>query len=345
MNDLTPHQHFIETISPRLSFCAVSIGSVAARRMKRGATGQVHSVFRRVINIEIPDEGLVSLVGPEIQNGPLYVSVEIPANIDLTTIGVERGHRVISEDKLVRVSDNVLEVSLETTVLWKPLKQFSDILDYSDIGANITALLRLVTSFGTHSDLYPLLNSYKLSEDNEVLTFEMNPVSRMALPHITKLLAAIKQNKSIDIVQSVMKLVGLGSGLTPAADDFLVGLMLSMHYMAESLNVGKIRVQDAINDIASCIHARTTKISEEFLQQAALGNGNEIVLSLLEALLTSNTIDLEHSAQKVMDFGGTSGIDTIIGILFGTTIMMSNEIETRNITDHTFNELKGTYHG
>jgi hypothetical protein len=118
-----------------------------------------------------------------------------------------------------------------------------------------------------------------------------------------------------------------------------------MHYMAESLNVGKIRVQDAINDIASCIHARTTKISEEFLQQAALGNGNEIVLSLLEALLTSNTIDLEHSAQKVMDFGGTSGIDTIIGILFGTTIMMSNEIETRNITDHTFNELKGTYHG
>ena len=332
MNDPTPEKHPRENIISRDNFSAVSIGSVAALRMTKGVEGQVHSVFRRVINIEIPNEGLVSLVGHEIGRGPLFISVEIPAHIDFTTIDVERGHKVIRDDDLVRVSENILGVSLENAVLWEPLKQFNDIVAHSDIESNLTILLRLVTHFGNHSDLYQLLKLYKLSvDDDKELTMGMNPVCRMALPQVMKLLDAIKLGNTENIVQSMMKLVGLGLGLTPAADDFLVGLMLSIFYMAENSNPGKIRVQDALNDIQSCIHGRTTRISEEFLLQAAIGNGNEIIRTLLEALLTSNKIDLEQSAQKVMGFGGTSGIDTIIGIIFGANMMLSDALSKSHL--------------
>ena len=332
MNDPTPQKNPRENVSSHANFSAVSIGSVAALRLKKGAEGQVHSVFRRVINIEIPDEGLISLVGHEIGRGPLYISVETPAHIDLTTIGVERGHRVIRDDNLVRVSENVLDVSIENAVLWEPMKQFRHIIANSDIEAKLTILQKLVTRIGNHSDLYPLLKVYKLSvDDDKESTIGLNPVGRMALPQVMKLLDAIKQGNTENIVQSVMKLVGLGSGLTPAADDFLVGLMLSMFYMAENLNPRKIRVHQALNAILSCIHGRTTRISEEFLLQAAIGNGNEIVQTLLEAILTSNKIDFEHSAQKVIDFGGTSGIDTIIGIIFGVNMMLSEALSKSDI--------------
>ncbi len=324
MNDPTPKNHPRENMTFRDNFSAVSIGSVAALRMTKGVEGQVHSVFRRVINLEIPNEGLISLVGSEIGRGPLYISVEIPPHIDFTTISVERGDRVIRDENLVKVSANILDISLENAVLWEPMKQFSDIVAYSDIESNLTILLRLATRFGNHSDLYQLLKCYKSFVDDDKELTELNPVSRMALPQVMKLLDAIKLGNTENIVQSVMKLVGLGPGLTPAADDFLVGLMLSIFYMAENSNPGKIRVQDALNDIQSCIHGRTTRISEEFLLQAAIGNGNEIIQTLLEALLTSNKIDLEQSAHKVMSFGGTSGIDMIIGIIFGVNMMLSD---------------------
>ena len=55
----------------------------------------------------------------------------------------------------------------------------------------------------------------------------------------------------------------------------------------------------------------------------SIENASESVIALFEALLTSNEVDLEHSARKVMEYGGTSGIEMIIGILFGTSMMLN----------------------
>ncbi|MHA2143001.1 MAG: DUF2877 domain-containing protein, partial [Candidatus Thorarchaeota archaeon] len=155
----------------------------------------------------------------------------------------------------------------------------------------------------------------------------MNPVSQLALPHVMKLSEAIKQGNTPEISQSAYGLIGLGPGLTPAADDFLVGFILSMLLVGKSLNIQEIRYCEATQTIVSCIHNRTTKISEEFLLQAARGNASESVIDLFEALLTSNKVDLEYAAKRVMDFGGTSGIEMTIGILFGVNMMLDDALQ------------------
>jgi len=326
MDDSTTYKHSEENKNTRYHFSAFSIGSVAAGRMTKGVIGHVHSVFRRVINIEIPDEGLVSLVGQEIGRGPFYISVEMPEQIDLTAIGVDRNHTALRAGNLVRVSENLLAISLENARLWEPEKKFSNILDVPAIEANLAALQELVVRFGNRSDLIQLLEFSKKTFEDETTAMKMNPVSRLALPQVMKLLDAIKQGNSQNIVQSAMNLIGLGPGLTPAVDDLLVGLILSMSYIAENLNVEQIPVQDALKDLASCIHGRTTTISEEFLLQAVAGNANESVIALIEALLTSNQVDIVSSARKVMDFGGTSGTDMVLGILFGANMMLKDDL-------------------
>ncbi|MHA2377818.1 MAG: DUF2877 domain-containing protein [Candidatus Thorarchaeota archaeon] len=326
MNDSPSYKHSEEDKNTRYHFSAFSLGSVAARRMTKGVIGHVHSIFRRVINIEIPDEGLISLVGQEIGRGPLYISVEMPEQIDLTAIGVDRNHTALRADNLVRVSENLLAISLENARLWEPEKKFSNILDVPAIEANLAALQELVVRFGNHSDLIQLLEFSKKPFEDETTAMKMNPVSRLALPQVMKLLDAIEQGNSQNIVQSGMNLIGLGPGLTPAVDDFLVGLILSMSYIAENLNFEQIPVQDAIKDLASCIQGRTTTISEEFLLQAVIGNANESVIALIEALLTSDQVDLVHPARKVMDFGGTSGTDMVLGILFGANMMLKYDL-------------------
>jgi hypothetical protein len=312
-------------------FSAVSIGTVAAQRITNAEVGQVHSVFRRVINLEIPNNGLVSVVESEIGKGPLYISIELPSHFGFTSKHIEKDHNVTIDDNLIRLGENIIEIELTSAAVWEPKSQFRQVLEYSDIEVNLKELLRLVTQFGNDSELYQLLEFTRLSADGEEPPVEMNPVPRMAFPHIKKLLDAIKQDDTKDIVLSSQNLVGLGPGLTPAVDDFLVGLMLSMHHLANNLNIGGNRVRNAVNYIISCIPGRTTRISEEFLLQAAIGNGNEPIQTLFEVLLTSNANDLERSVQRVMDFGGTSGIDTTIGILFGANMMLNANMQNGDI--------------
>jgi hypothetical protein len=237
--------------------------------------------------------------------GPLYLSVELPANTDLTTIGVGRNDRVEESDYIVRVGESALSISLEAATLWEPKKEFNEILDESDIQKNLTELHKLVVHLGSHSTLFSLLEFTMLTFLDDSNDVSMNPVSQLALPHVMKLSEAIKQGNTPEISQSAYGLIGLG----------------------KSLNIQEIRYCEATQTIVSCIHNRTTKISEEFLLQAARGNASESVIDLFEALLTSNKVDLEYAAKRVMDFGGTSGIEMTIGILFGVNMMLDDALQ------------------
>jgi hypothetical protein len=331
MNESTPNKSWKMGEKHQTNFSASSIGSVAACRITKDAIGHVHSVFRRVINIEIPNEGLVGVVGNEIGKGPLYISIEIPQTINLTAIGVKQGNRVEISGKFVGVGVDVLGVSLEKATVWKPRNQLNGILDVPEIEVNLAELHKLLVHFGSRSSLFHLLGLFKSDFSDEAIAEMMNPVSRLALPQVKKLLAEINNSNSEGIMQSSRNLIGLGPGLTPAADDFLVGLMLIMSYITQNLGNQGITVQAAIKSIASCVRNRTTTISEEFLLQAADGNANEVVLSLIEALLTANPAEVERTAQRAMDYGGTSGIDIALGILFGAHMMLKNNLQKSDI--------------
>jgi len=89
------------------------------------------------------------------------------------------------------------------------------------------------------------------------------------------------------------KLVGLGSGLTPSGDDFLVG------YIASREILGK-KIPFEID----C--SRTTKLSGHILSNALRGKFSSAVINFLK---TGDT--------ALLSFGKTSGVATALGILKG----------------------------
>lgn len=89
------------------------------------------------------------------------------------------------------------------------------------------------------------------------------------------------------------KLVGLGSGLTPAGDDFLVG------YIASREILGK-KIPFEID----C--SRTTKLSGHFLSNALSGKFSSAVIDFLKS-----------GDMAILSFGKTSGVATALGILKG----------------------------
>ena len=108
-----------------------------------------------------------------------------------------------------------------------------------------------------------------------------------------------------DLAGAAAALAGLGSGLTPAGDDVLAGVLL----------VGAITEGYAANGLMSVANeAQTHDISRAFLRWAAVGQSIAPVHQLLAALTEQDHPLIERAQTAVATIGATSGADLLLGI-------------------------------
>ena len=102
-------------------------------------------------------------------------------------------------------------------------------------------------------------------------------------------------------------LVGLGEGLTPSADDAVVGVLAG-------LDVLGLRVLRAglVAALPADIEARTPRVSAQALRAAADGMYGAPLLALLEALAAGKPAD--RAAADLSAVGHRSGRDTLLGL-------------------------------
>jgi hypothetical protein len=268
---------------------------------------------------------LISLVGQEVGQGSLNILMNIPKYINLLAIGIKRGDIVTRVGESIVIGENVIVISTQWTEIWEPERIFQDNLQpLKTIMANLEIMRDLALASDHLSGLGELIPFTRINGLEDFKTEKLGSVSHLALPHILSLLKAINSGHSHDIIRITKNLVGLGPGLTPAADDMLLGLMISMLYISENFTKTSIDVKKINKDIISVISGMTTIISEEFLREASVGNVNEIVNSLLKNLLTSEKKELENSVRKLLDLGGTSGTDTVLGVILGSHLMLND---------------------
>ena len=107
---------------------------------------------------------------------------------------------------------------------------------------------------------------------------------------------------------SPASMVGLGPGLTPAGDDVLAGMLLTLSAApAAASTCGELATETlALLD-------RTTSLSATLLRHAAAGRGIPQVLDLVDALAGSG--DLEASAVHLVAVGHSSGAALAHGVL------------------------------
>lgn len=120
------------------------------------------------------------------------------------------------------------------------------------------------------------------------------------------------------------QLIGLGTGLTPAGDDTLVGIFGGLEALASifaTQNIDLDEIQRAQDQLRATVReqapGRTTLPSSQALFSAAEGYFCVPLLGLLEALCKSDTTTakLESLAQSVLFLGHTSGADLLTGVI------------------------------
>jgi len=118
-------------------------------------------------------------------------------------------------------------------------------------------------------------------------------------------------------VRHAARLVGWGEGLTPAGDDFLLGLVAGLDALGgdcERRHAFHRMLTAALNALTP----RTTAIAAHYLRLAAAGHYTEPLVRLRHALLCEEDLGAVDAALcAALAVGATSGADTVSGLLAG----------------------------
>jgi uncharacterized protein DUF2877 len=107
---------------------------------------------------------------------------------------------------------------------------------------------------------------------------------------------------------AVAALIGLGPGLTPSGDDFLCGVMATLHYLGRSAVARRLA-----EGVLATAAAETNLISAAYLRCAAEGEASEVLLNALSSVAAGGDSRLEACLDAVHSAGHTSGWDTLAG--------------------------------
>ena len=108
------------------------------------------------------------------------------------------------------------------------------------------------------------------------------------------------------------KLAGRGMGLTPAGDDFLMGVMHALWARFDANAAARI-----CSVIAAAAAARTTTISGAWLRAAASGEAGEPWHDLLAATQQGSNRRIRAAAERILATGHSSGADAMAGFIAG----------------------------
>lgn len=188
----------------------------------------------------------------------------------------------------------------------------------ADDGSATVALAAMVDRYPTSPPTAPVLSAATSGRLERAVSaaggtswFDTEPGLSLGLPRLRAALSALVQ-QAPEATALVHSVIGLGAGLTPSADDALVGalcLLSSLRRVPPGF-LDDLRVWLRGEGAAS-----TTDVSLSYLRLAVEGAFSAPLNRAVAALTESSTrADLEESVLTLCDMGATSGLDTTCGL-------------------------------
>jgi len=278
---------------------AISISPVAQAWLRDSQFATVLHIFKPASNLINAEGQILSMVNPQIGNGPFSLVIDIH---DFTSL-FERDSKIIVDAFSVFVGSLVIDVS--EAEVWQPQ------LDWEQIRADPKAVARYASTIQEILQQEAPRDSIALFVIGQTTQSSMNRLLlRKGQLGVETMNGALQSLESSKLKQAARILAGLGPGLTPAGDDFLAGIM---HALWALLPAEQARsVSTLMADVAI---PRTASISANWLGAAARGEAGESWHDLFDAMLANQREQVEAAILHILPTGHTSGADTLAGFL------------------------------
>ncbi len=299
--------------------------------------GKVHSIFSKALNIKIEQNELISIVAAEKLNGPNRILLQLPEDEDFFSFGIKKEARTVGTTQKISIDNGNFLISLREAKKWSPKIEIKGKTSSARVRDNLTFLSKseerdnlfgsfLQKDFSTKQERNKKAPPITRGEPCFLTSFENN-ISQELRIRIQELTGSIKERDPSKISKKVKRLIGFGEGLTPSGDDFLVGLIVSLYFLNDSRFE---HLSKKIKKVVELGKKRTTFLSEKFLEYACQGRFPETVLDLLETIFSGDSVGVKKAARRCLDFGATSGRDTLLGVVRGLDLIVQGPL----FTDH-----------
>jgi hypothetical protein len=261
---------------------------------RRGGTGAVAAVFERSFYLRV-GEDFLCIGEPAIADGPttLMVAARVPE------LGVQNGEPAYVSNRAIAIGDLLLD--LDDCETWRP-PEWPRPCAPARLLATCAALARRMASESPPGSLARAM----FADDDTVL-------ARLARPRVAQFVGWAKRHRRVPTINDSgghgaarlsppYGLIGLGPGLTPSGDDFLIGALAAL----DALNQTNMHALLARAIVAAL--ARTSPLSASFLRAAAAGHVGENLYAMVAALIGGDADAAIAAAKRI---GHTSGWDTL----------------------------------
>lgn len=233
-------------------------------------------VFDQVCNLINERKEVLSVVTPQIGNGPFNLIVDTDI-IFSKHLYAESQISVLTEQ--LDVGD--LTINIAGARLWNPRPDWKRL----------------------HARKDEILNHLKLlSIPNYQLSIPKSLASNFSSALANKDMAAAKTMTS--------KLAGLGVGLTPTGDDYILGGLLAAWIIHPS-EIAKNFAKEIVNIAAPL----TTSLSAAWLKSAGRGQAGILWHDFFEALISADSRSSQSAIDSILAVGETSGLDSMSGFI------------------------------
>jgi hypothetical protein len=130
--------------------------------------------------------------------------------------------------------------------------------------------------------------------------------------------AALQVKKIKDFEAAALRVLGLGSGLTPSGDDFLGGIFFALAHSSCAAWSSHMPALQA--NICKACGAATNPISAALLTSNMTGASYGELHDMLDALESNDSRFIASAVQALLRLGSSSGADLLAGLLLALTL-------------------------
>ena len=273
-------------------------GELLDQLLAHSFAARVHSVFEHALNIQHGD-GLFTLATAASDDSPRTLVIAANSFVAFSLMSASRVTVTGS-----RLSVGRLVVDLGRVRRWHPV-----LPAWSAQPDLVRDLERLIDAEGTRGGI----------RANRVPAHDAEALSASVLSRTTGAFVLALGVGDLGAAQRHgTRLVGLGGGLTPAGDDYLVGMCTAFGLPG----AGWQSHRQLLTRIIENNIGRTNDISRAALRQASRGRVRESIIELARSLVTSDGSALPDRVRRVLAIGHTSGTDIATGLLGGLQLRL-----------------------
>lgn len=287
---------------------ALSIDAALPLLLRASPRARVHSVFERVVNVDLDGARLLSLAQRDADDAPDSVVVDVAS---WSAFDLARGTAVRVGRNSIDLGDRI-SIALENARPWQArLPPYP--LDGATLSTNLPLAREYLDEQGDGGGMRRTSASAPAVVDQAM---------QWALrSHAEGLCRALASNDAALARAHVERLVGLGPGLTPSGDDFLLGLLAALNIPGSPAQaMRRIGAQ-----VAKRAAARTHLISAAALKHAADGRVRAGIIYLCDALMHAPATKMLQALAAVLRIGSSSGYEIASGVLAGFQLHLNRE--------------------